>query len=329
MPTTGGWAPNPERYGAGEGNSNAPLLQRVFESIASQRGSAYDQTTATLVGIENMAYARAITFDGWGVNQRLVNSYFPATMSAKSGMLQRWERIFGLHVLPTDTELSRRARVAIAWAQIGQPNTLQPILDALFIALGPVLVGATHSTYQGSVNYINGVSQTTVTGANASLEPTVTISGTPAGPYQFVLPIQTGGPRGTSTFKWSVNGGLTFVATGVATAASVTLGTTGMVAKFSTGTYYNTDSFLAFTAPGIPWLSSLATIQIVVTQAPNGYHNADGSPNQYFYAAVNSINTLLDSVLPAWVAWDWYINNSSGHLGFKFDEPNLDLEAFA
>jgi enoyl-CoA hydratase/carnithine racemase len=62
LPFTGGATPSPERYGGGEGNSNVPLLQRVYESIAAGRGSAYDQVwpPSTAVGAENMALARAI-----------------------------------------------------------------------------------------------------------------------------------------------------------------------------------------------------------------------------------------------------------------------------
>ena len=60
MPATGGLDPGPEQYGGGINNTDAPLLQRVFESIAAQRGSAYDQTLKTSVGVENLAIARAI-----------------------------------------------------------------------------------------------------------------------------------------------------------------------------------------------------------------------------------------------------------------------------
>ncbi len=137
MPFTGGYSPSPERYGGGEGNSKEPLLQRVFESLSSQRGTAYDQTLSSVVGVENMALARAITFDGYGCNQRLANNFLPAKMSA---MLPRWERILNVPPLPGDTEPTRRARVAAAFARVGQPNSHQPVADAVIAALGPLFV---------------------------------------------------------------------------------------------------------------------------------------------------------------------------------------------
>jgi hypothetical protein len=137
MPFSGGYSPSPERYGGGEGNSKEPLLQRVFESIAAQRGSAYDQTLSTPVGVENMAYARAITFDGYGCNTRLANNFLPAKMSAT---LSRWEAIFNVPPQPGDTEPTRRARVAAAFALVGQANSHQPVADAVIAALGPLFV---------------------------------------------------------------------------------------------------------------------------------------------------------------------------------------------
>jgi hypothetical protein len=140
MPRYGGFSPYPLRYGGGEGNSSAPLLQRVFESIAAQRGSAYDQTTQSAVGVENMANARAITFDLYGANARLANQFRPATMTA-DGLLPRWERIFNTPTLPGDTEATRRARVGAAWASIGLVNTHQAVVDALTATLGPLFSG--------------------------------------------------------------------------------------------------------------------------------------------------------------------------------------------
>lgn len=146
MPATGGYSPGPEKYGGGYGNTDVPILQRVFEAIASQRGSAYDQTINSVVGVENMAIARAITFDGWGANLRLANQFLPSKMTA-DGLLPRWEKIFNTPTLPGDTEPVRRARVAAAFARLGQPNTHQPVVDALTSALGTIFTGTI--VYQG------------------------------------------------------------------------------------------------------------------------------------------------------------------------------------
>lgn len=86
--------------------------------------------------------------------------------------------------------------------------------------------------------------------------PAVTATGTPTGTptngssFDFRIEITTGGVLGTSQFRWSINGGSTWEASGVATAASVVLGTTGITANFAAGTYilnatYDWDSYVA------------------------------------------------------------------------------------
>lgn len=272
MPYVGGWAV-PERYGSGEGNSEAPLLQRIFESLAAQRGDAYDQTTASIVGIENMAIARAITFDGWGANQRLINGFFPSTMTGSSGMLPRWERIFGIQPAPGDNHTLRRSRVAAKWAAIGQPNTLQPLSDALTAALGPIFVAITHRTLQQTSSFVGGITQPLAGGSHASTAPSVTLTGTPNGNYQLKFQITTNGGLGAGVFEWSINGGLTWVATGVTIAASVALGTTGLTALFSVGSYDTLMNYTALARPGTQWSSSLAHLGVQLTQLLPAYYS--------------------------------------------------------
>lgn len=71
--------------------------------------------------------------------------------------------------------------------------------------------------------------------------PTVTLSGTSVAlqDVRFRTPT-TGGPRGTAKFDWSVDGGASYT-TDVLTAASVVLGSSGLTANFSVGTY-NTNN---------------------------------------------------------------------------------------
>lgn len=70
--------------------------------------------------------------------------------------------------------------------------------------------------------------------------PVVTLTGTPTGYHDVRIEITTGGSRGTAVFKWSSDGGSTYT-TGVTTAATAVLGTTGLTANFATGTY-STDN---------------------------------------------------------------------------------------
>lgn len=328
MPFTGPFTPG-ERYGAGEGNSDAPLLQRVFESIAAQRGDAYDQTTLSKVGAENMAYARAVTFDGWGTNQRLANGFDPQRMTLASGMLPRWERIFGINPLPTDSEVVRRARIIAAWAKIGQTNAVQAVTDALSAALGPVFVGVNHQTYATGLSIVNGVQ---IVQSAGTTPPVVTLSGTPTDNFIIQMAITTGGARGTALFKWSINNGGSFVATGVSTAATVALTSgiivTGLTANFSAGTYATDNVYTALTSPGTPWTSTIAHLAVQLTQTVTGYHNTDGSPNAAFYQEAAAVAPILDQMLPAWSTFSWYVNSSHSAREFRLDERDLDLEAF-
>lgn len=55
------------------------------------------------------------------------------------------------------------------------------------------------------------------------------------------IEITTGGARGTAVFKYSLDGGASW-ATGITTAATVTLGSSGLEANFATGSNYSTDN---------------------------------------------------------------------------------------
>lgn len=66
--------------------------------------------------------------------------------------------------------------------------------------------------------------------------PAMTLSGTLAAPFDFVIQITTLGARGTAVFKWSSDGGTTFT-TGVTTAATNVLTATGVTANWPVGTY--------------------------------------------------------------------------------------------
>ena len=132
----GGFHPWPKRFGVG----GPPLLQRVFESLAAARGSAYDQTTTSAVGIENMALARAVTFDGHSCVTKMANEFTPQRCTA-AGLLPRWELIFGTPPQIGDTEPTRRARVAAAWMRLAQGNWVQAVIDQLSAGLGPLYVG--------------------------------------------------------------------------------------------------------------------------------------------------------------------------------------------
>lgn len=77
--------------------------------------------------------------------------------------------------------------------------------------------------------------------------PAVTFGGNPVSNCSVYLKIDAGGARGVATFSWSLNGGSDYEATGVTTAASVSLGNTGITATFAAGTYVLNETYSAST----------------------------------------------------------------------------------
>lgn len=102
--------------------------------------------------------------------------------------------------------------------------------------------------------------------AQGTAPPSVTLTGVPTlGSMKVWVQITTGGALGAALFQWSSNGGVTWTATGVATAASVVLTGTGLTAVFPVGAY-GTDNFYK-AAPPVPaailkWLTALVTVDV-------------------------------------------------------------------
>lgn len=89
----------------------------------------------------------------------------------------------------------------------------------------------------------NAASMGAVTETGTS--PAMTISGIPASTsYSLRVEVTTGGARGTAVIKWSTDGGTTYT-TGVLTAATVALGSTGLTLHFGAGTYHLGDFYVS------------------------------------------------------------------------------------
>jgi hypothetical protein len=137
------------------------------------------------------------------------------------------------------------------------------------------------------------------------LPPAVTISGTPTAQVGLYLQCDGAGTRGTATFKWSVDNGATFVATGVLTAATVVLGTTGITAAFPVGAYL-TDNIWRCTVSG--WADqggagADATQAIASRQALFNIDNFNGRPSLRFDPNING-SMLCDSVAASFSGTD-------------------------
>lgn len=79
--------------------------------------------------------------------------------------------------------------------------------------------------------------------ATGTTPPAVSVTGD-SNNADLRLEITTGGTRGTAVFRYSVDGGTTW-ASGITTAATVTLGTTGLTAVFAAGTYANDNVYVS------------------------------------------------------------------------------------
>lgn len=139
--------PYPRRFGGGK-----PLLQVIHENLNAARGTGLDaHNPATIVWLENHAIARAITFDGWGANQRLANQWDPDRMT---DMLPRWERIMKIAVPTGATARARRAVVKERFARFGEAVTHALLTEKLSTAIGPAFVGVEYISRANAVVHV-------------------------------------------------------------------------------------------------------------------------------------------------------------------------------
>jgi hypothetical protein len=146
----GGYHPYPRRFG-GNRHSGKPLLQVVHESLNAQRGAALDtDSPSSIVSIENMAYARAIVYDGWEVNARLGHQW---DARRTTDMLPRWERIFKIRPAPRLSDRDRRAELLLRWQRFGGVTNHARLTTALQQALGNYFVAVEYIDLSKAVVY--------------------------------------------------------------------------------------------------------------------------------------------------------------------------------
>jgi hypothetical protein len=92
----------------------------------------------------------------------------------------------------------------------------------------------------------NSLSYNSLMQETGGAAPDVNLSGTPTrlvDPRIEINDVSLGTSRGQAKFRWSEDGGLNWTS-GVSTAASVALGTTGLTANFATGTYSTSNVYV-------------------------------------------------------------------------------------
>jgi hypothetical protein len=147
----GGYHPYPRRFG-GQRHDGKPLLQVVHESLNAQRGAAFDTDDGTSVAaIENMAYARAITYDGWELNRRLGMQWDARRVT---DTLPRWEAIFKIRPAPGASERERREVLASRWARFGGVTNHSRLVTELSTALGDYFVAVEYISLANAVVHV-------------------------------------------------------------------------------------------------------------------------------------------------------------------------------
>lgn len=141
----GGHFPFPKRFGGGR-----PRLRLVHDALNAARGTALDASNSdTVVWVENMAHARAITFDGYGTNERLGNQWSPERLT---DMLPRWETILGIRPPPGASTKERRDVVKQRMQRFLDATALHTrIQSALRAELGDVFVQLEYISYANAV----------------------------------------------------------------------------------------------------------------------------------------------------------------------------------
>lgn len=93
-------------------------------------------------------------------------------------------------------------------------------------------------------NDMTGGPMSAVTSSGTS-PPVVTLSGTAVRACHLRIEVKTAGALGVSRFRWSINGGRSWVASDIPTAASVLLSPLGVTANFASGVYPNNAVYTA------------------------------------------------------------------------------------
>ena len=324
MPMFGGLTPFPLRFGGG-----TPRLQSIVQSLQASRGQLYSTSTMSAVYVEDNAIARAIDRDGYGCNERLTNQFYPTTTSSYAGLptdgiigvglLPRWETIFGIVPTPGEPDATRRANLMAAWQQIVGSNDASGLYDVVVSVLEPlgIFVALVYQGVTGAVSWW-GPPATPLTGnfavSNSSSNVTASLS-------------QTGLLVPTNTVEFTNQAGVIYTILTVS-------GTAITLTSHFTGTSNTVGAVLLPPGPAIPnpfpdpliptpWYSTICHIGIQVQQ-PAGV--TEGA----FLTIVADAMVTLDSLLPAWVTFDWFtVDETTGLDGFYLDSyENMLRDAF-
>lgn len=119
--------PVPFHFGA----SNESNIEAILESLKASLGTAFKTEEDSVVWIYLNAMARIFN-DVFEQNRRFSNQWDPNKMT---DFLSRWEKIYGIIPIPTDTFVDRRVKLEYKMSLVGQSGTQQVIQDLLIAVL--------------------------------------------------------------------------------------------------------------------------------------------------------------------------------------------------
>jgi len=193
----------------------------------------------------------------------------------------------GIH--PTEGGYDRLTRIVAAESYPWTPGQIPDLLTWV----------------EGDAN-IAGDEMTAVT-AGGPAPPAVTLTGTAVRAFHLLIQMWTAGTLGVATFRWSVDGGRSWVGQPLTTGADVVLGSTGITAHFAAGSYgantYDSDTYISgWNALG----GTSSFIKLNDATRPSFNSVASGNkPGPNF--AANAINSALQisgiSVPAPWSFW--------------------------
>lgn len=124
--------PSPRQFGQQRNRPHEVILSGLLEG----EGSAQAQGTSSYQYAEREAEARCINYL-WGLAQRMANQLDPRRCS---DFLPRWEAIYGITPLATDSLVSRRAKILAKQQAYMLPPTQQVVTDLMSSVLGSVFL---------------------------------------------------------------------------------------------------------------------------------------------------------------------------------------------
>lgn len=213
----------------------------------------------------------------------------------------------GLGVLPEDTSAtswkigSSSAGVAGTVYSFRGSDT-QSVVSTL--GYGPLVDATIHHLLKSGGKTVLAYKATASTaGSNSAVvavgtSPALTLTGAPYNQAQGVVQVVSGGVIGTSSFRYSLDGGDTY-SDSIATAATYLIASLGVTLNFAAGTYVAGDSYtFTCTAPGMTTTNvSNALDDIIVSPRDAGFVHVVGVPTDA--AGTAALTALLQTKMEA------------------------------